>query len=113
MQMIVVDELRVWPHARPPFHRGSCHLMYAGGEDIDGDLHAFAARLGLRREWFQSHPRYPHYDLTPTKRQLAVRLGAREVTARQMVRARRQTAEALRVPGASKCMLREVRDGNG
>lgn len=92
---IVVDELRVWPHARPPFHRGSCHLMYAGGEDIDGDLHAFADRLGLRREWFQRGS-VPHYDLTPSKRALAVKLGAREVTARQMARARAQTKAALK-----------------
>lgn len=31
------------------------------------ELHAFAASLGFRMEWFQDHPRHPHYDLT-TKR---------------------------------------------
>ena len=27
------------------------------------ELYAFAARIGLRREWFQDHARWPHYDL--------------------------------------------------
>ena len=47
-----------------------CHLFAttAGGRE----LHAFARRLGLRREWFQGN----HYDLTPTKREHALRLGA-------------------------------------
>ncbi len=28
------------------------------------DLHEFAGRIGLKRSWFQAHPRHPHYDLT-------------------------------------------------
>lgn len=45
--------------------------------DTDEELHAFAARLGLRRAWFQK-PGTPiaHYDVTEPKRQLALRLGA-------------------------------------
>lgn len=49
------------------------HLM----ADTDEELHAFAARLGLKRAWAQ----YPgtwksHYDVTTTKRAEAIRLGA-------------------------------------
>ncbi|GJD89385.1 hypothetical protein BHAOGJBA_2912 [Methylobacterium hispanicum] len=41
-------------------------------------LHAFADRLGLRRDWFQRPPRasWPHYDVTAAKRAQAIRLGA-------------------------------------
>ncbi|WP_122711357.1 DUF4031 domain-containing protein, partial [Pseudomonas viridiflava] len=34
-----------------------CHLV---ADSLD-ELHAFAARLGLRRSWFQSKTYYPHY----------------------------------------------------
>jgi hypothetical protein len=47
--------------------------------DTLGELHEFAARIGLRREWFQSKPGRPekdHYDLTQSGRELAIRLGA-------------------------------------
>jgi len=28
------------------------------------ELHAFAKFMGLKRVWFQSNSRHPHYDLT-------------------------------------------------
>lgn len=43
--------------------------------DSLAELHAMAARIGLRRAWFQAG-KNPHYDLVPTKRTLAIRLGA-------------------------------------
>jgi hypothetical protein len=54
-----------------------CHMATDG--DLD-DLHTLAQRIGLRRSWFQDHPLHPHYDLRPSKRLLAVRHGAIEVT---------------------------------
>src|SRR4051794_41982839 len=55
---------------------------WTGGGHLQADteeaLHEFAARLGLRREWFQ--PGFPpegaHYDLTASKRKEAHRVGA-------------------------------------
>lgn len=47
------------------------HLM---ADDLD-ELHAFAARLGLRREWFQDKS-VPHYDVSDSKREQALQLGA-------------------------------------
>ncbi len=60
--------------------------------DTTQELHEFAARLGMRREWFQpaklvdnpQHLRFgqprkgsrDHYDLTEGKRALAIKLGA-------------------------------------
>lgn len=52
----------------------SCH-MFASSLD---ELHAFAARLGLKRVWYQEE-RVPHYDLTARVRARAVLLGAIEL----------------------------------
>jgi hypothetical protein len=56
---------------------------WSGGGHLQADtpeeLHAFAAQLGLRREWFQSKPGRPendHYDLTHAGRARALELGA-------------------------------------
>lgn len=57
--------------------RAGAHML---GTDID-ELHAFAARLGLRRSWFQGSSTYPHYDLTASKRAQAVGDGAVEIEA--------------------------------
>lgn len=38
---VYVDELRVWPHAKPPFTGGSCHLF----ADTREDLEAFARQM--------------------------------------------------------------------
>ena len=48
--------------------------------DTDDELHAFAARLGLKRAWHQ-HPGTPlsHYDVTESKRRQAIRLGAVQI----------------------------------
>jgi len=50
-----------------------------------GELHEFAARIDLKRKAFQSTSR-PHYDLRPSKRRLAVSMGAEEVGLRDLVR---------------------------
>jgi hypothetical protein len=54
---------------------GGAHML---ANDLDA-LHAMAARLGLRRAWFQSSSRFAHYDLTASRRALAVRFGAVEI----------------------------------
>jgi hypothetical protein len=59
-----------------------CHMV--SDESVE-ELHEFAAKIGLRRKAFQSVSR-PHYDLRPSKRQLAVSLGAEEVGKRDLVR---------------------------
>lgn len=54
-----------------------CHLSSTPDDDPDfAELHAFAARLGMKPQWFQGD----HCDLVPTKRAAAVKLGAVEVT---------------------------------
>jgi hypothetical protein len=59
----------------------SCH-MYA---DTLQELHAMAAAIGMKRAWFQDHPRLPHYDLVERRRVAAVKLGAIEHSRKEMV----------------------------
>jgi len=55
------------------------HLV---SQDPDA-LHRFASLIGLKREWFQEHPRHPHYDtITLRKLRLALDAGAVLVTPR-------------------------------
>ncbi len=46
--------------------------------DTFDELHAMAARIGMRREWFQAAPpaSFPHYDVAKGRRELAIRFGA-------------------------------------
>lgn len=66
MAVYVDDECIEW--------RGKvwCHMV----ADTPDELHAFAARIGLRRAWFQSQSVYPHYDVTLSIRSKALQLGA-------------------------------------
>lgn len=56
--------------------------MYADSLD---DLHAMANWIGLKRSWFQNNKHLQHYDLTPSKRALAIRYGAIEQDRNQAV----------------------------
>ena len=60
-----------------------CHLF---GDNPD-ELHALAAKIGLKRSWFQGNNlRLDHYDLTPNKRAAAIKAGAIELkTGREIV----------------------------
>jgi hypothetical protein len=67
---VYVDDMRA------PFRRMlMCHMI----ADTELELHLMAARIGIARKWYQGD----HYDICLTKRALAVKLGAVEVTLRQ------------------------------
>lgn len=90
---IYVDEIVCWPMKPAPgaerfFGNGkpSCHMSTddyspAGLES----LHRFAEGIGMRRSWFQDDEIMPHYDLTPSKRILAVKRGAVAVKGTEIV----------------------------
>jgi hypothetical protein len=72
--------------------------------DSADELHAFALKLGLKREWFQAkagRPELDHYDVTEAKRLQALELGALAETwrdgagrlRRQFARQREQATE--------------------
>ena len=88
---VYVDELFVTEKTPNWRYVKACHLT----ADTLEELHELAKRVGMKREWFQNHPRHPHYDLTATKRRLAVRLGAVEIRARDQAERTRRLIEAL------------------
>ena len=58
------------------------HLVSTVSED---ELHIFASKLGLKRQWYQDFHR-PHYDLTtPRMRCKALNMGAELTTASEIV----------------------------
>lgn len=68
---VYVDDMRA------PFGRLiMCHMI----ADTEAELHAMASRIGVARRWYQGD----HYDIALSKRALAVRYGAREITRRQL-----------------------------
>lgn len=69
--MIYVDQ---FPGSGWGKWQGGGHLLTS---DLQ-ELHRFAQRLGLKREWFQNKSA-PHYDLTANKREQAIRMGAKEI----------------------------------
>ena len=74
---------------------GGGHLQ----ADTSEELHAFARRMGLRREWFQSKPSRPendHYDLTQAGRERALELGAIAEDRRAGTRRRQAIRDARR-----------------
>lgn len=65
-------------------HRSRWSHLFTDSGDLE-ELHAFAERIGLRREMAQlGKPAWaPHYDVTEGKRNQAIRAGARKVTAEE------------------------------
>ena len=80
--MIYIDPPREYPTRLR--HKVWSHLVSDTSEE---ELHAFAARLGLKRAWFQGRPKASaaHYDVTASKYELAIKLGAIPVTSRELV----------------------------
>jgi hypothetical protein len=59
-----------------------CHML----ADTPAELHAMAEAIGMRREWYQSPETasFPHYDLSLTRRKLALERGAKELTRQEL-----------------------------
>lgn len=67
--------------------------------DDEDELHILAARIGMKREWYQGD----HYDVPLTRRDLALEMGAVAVTYRQCgaMRRRRQVEGVCGLPHAA------------
>lgn len=70
-------------------------MGHLAADSID-ELHAFAAKIGLRREWFQEKGPLSHYDCTVQwRKDRAIAQGATAIPVKEMpakVRAMNQTA---------------------
>lgn len=82
-----VDPMRRWPKTAKWKYDAACHMF---GTNLD-ELHAIARVIGLKREWFQVGGTLPHYDLTATKRHLAMHHGAVSLTGNT------ETVEAMKL----------------
>jgi len=87
---VLIDNLREYPN-RPYRIKQWCHM---GTDDhtnagID-ELHEMATRIGMKRHWFQDKPRFPHYDVSASRRSLAIKYGAKEVDSSEYVRKTRR-----------------------
>ncbi len=68
-----------------PIHRhGRMRMCHMVADTLD-ELHAMADIIGIKRRWFQRHPRHPHYDICKAKRALSIKAGAIAVTRRDLV----------------------------
>lgn len=79
--MLYVDKLfQALPTGAAKKHgKQWCHLWPADTtpESLQ-ELHEVAQKIGLKRSYFQNHKWFPHYDLVPSKRKLAIERGAIE-----------------------------------
>ncbi len=74
---ILIDPLREYPGTGLPFS----HWCHAVSDASFEELHAFAARIGIPRRYFQGD----HYDLPAHLRPRALELGAAAVTTRELL----------------------------
>lgn len=75
---VYVDDMKA-PH-RPKHRPGVVYIMCHMIADTEAEMHTMAGRIGVAKQWYQGD----HYDITLTKRAIAVRLGAKEITWRQL-----------------------------
>ena len=63
-----------------------CHMW----ADTEAELHEMAAKIGMKREWYQPKKTAApgHYDLVPTRRAAALSAGAQEMSLRDWIRKR-------------------------
>lgn len=72
---VYVDDMHKYPMGQ--FRGMKMSHMIA---DTEAELHAMADKIGIARKWYQGD----HYDISLSKRALAVAAGAREITLKQL-----------------------------
>jgi hypothetical protein len=77
-----------------------CHMW----ADTLLELHRMAQAIGMDRAWFQPLS-FPHYDVSLSRREIAIGLGALEVDRHEGVRIRK----AIRERGFTDAELAEIR----
>lgn len=75
---VYVDDMKA--EYRPAHRPGATYVMSHMIADTEEELHAMAAKIGVARKWYQGD----HYDITQSKRALAIKQGARSITLRQL-----------------------------
>lgn len=87
--MVYVDE-SIWPYGRMMM----CHMF----ADTEEELLEMADKIGVARKWIQKESRLIHFDICKSKRKLAVKNGAQEVTRREVVAHMRKHGKPRKKP---------------
>ena len=58
-----------------------CHMI----ADTEDELHSMAEKIGMRREWYQADASTPHYDVSLSRKALAIQAGAVVLERREFV----------------------------
>lgn len=74
-----------------------CHMF----ADTAAELHEMAEAIGMKRAWYQPSS-FPHYDVSLSRRKVALELGAVEVTRREGYEHRKRIREQARKEGWDK-----------
>lgn len=85
--MIYVDRMFACPPTKKWPYPEACHII----ADTEKELVEFAINIGLKKEWLQKGTKrkpytIPHFDLTRSKRKVAIQLGAIEINMKEMAR---------------------------
>jgi hypothetical protein len=95
---VYVDDMRA-PLRVGKYTLIMCHMI----ADTEAELHAMADRIGVARKWHQGD----HYDIALSKRVLAVRAGAVEITWHQcgVMAMNRRRGNPLGTPAQAQAMI--------
>lgn len=88
--MIYVDTPKEYDPKRTGLRFRYWSHMWSSTNDVT-ELLAFADKLGLRRDWLQDKKRkdgyrLPHFDVVPSKRDMALRYGAQKMELSEFLR---------------------------
>lgn len=74
-----------------------CHML----ADTPIELHAMADAVGMKRQWYQSPDKasFPHYDLSLSRRRLALEHGAKELSRQELSAHMKETKRRLIAQG--------------
>jgi hypothetical protein len=75
---VYVDDMKA--DYKPAHRPGRKYVMSHMIADSDQELHKMAAKIGVARKWFQGD----HYDITQSKKALAIEAGARLISLRTL-----------------------------
>lgn len=84
--MIYVDEIHNIPCVLGLAKRYGNSWSHLWSDSEIEELHLFAEKIGLKRKYFQSKPFFPHYDVIPKKRKLALKYGAQYMPLRDWIK---------------------------
>lgn len=79
---VYVDDMYLYPMGE--FKRGprTYKMSHMIADSLD-ELHAMADTIGVNRRWFQDKASGAHYDITMTKRKVAIAAGAIPISLQQ------------------------------